>query len=285
MRKIGLFLCIVTLASIVDAEVKIVETIKEPAAGKKNRTYTVQNAGPVQNIIYYNQRKDPKTGKTITGDVTARSTGIGINYGWYRNGCIRIIVNGVPVMSPATINLDGDSLCFQWQEKDFNVQLFLTFKETSPILGEVSVSSSEPVKNIKIGFLATPGHSYFNNRYTFDRWTSTAKRNLHLNLKEKVELETNDEFWVMMYDGKHNAQRGFAALLFDPEKTERADVTGLGYIVQVHLTPKTPSENIRFMLWSVPESYMDGETLYDHLGDTATKNLDDLRNHKFSTNK
>lgn len=285
MKKIVLFTWLATLLSVFGAETKIIETIKEPAEGRKNRTYTVQNAGPVQNHIFYNQRTDVKTEKVITGDVTARSTGIGMNYGWYSGGFLRVFVNKMAVMTPAIISIEGNTLCFQWKEKNFDVQLLLAFNKTPAIIGEVSVTSQEPVKSLEIGFLATPGHAYFNNRYTFDRWASTAKRSLHLTLKEKVPMEIKDEFWVMMYDGKHNAQRGFAALLFDPEKTQSADITGLGYIVQVHFTPKSPSENVRFMLWSVPESYMDGETLYEHLKETTAKNLDELRGHKFPESK
>lgn len=261
---------------------KIVETVKEPAVGQMQRTYTVQNAGLVQNCIYYNQRTDAKTGKILSGDVTARSTGIGINYGWYSGGTLRIIVNKIPVMTPAAVSINGDTLLFQWEEKGVDVQLSLAFTETSSIIGEVSVISQEPVQSLEVGFIATPGHVLSDNRHTFDRWASTTKRNLHLTTTEKVPLDPVSEFWVMMYDAKNNAQRGIPALLFDPEKMQSADVTANAnkYIVRVALTPKSLLENVRFMLWSVPERYMDAEALYDYLKETATENLDTLRNYE-----
>lgn len=279
--KIVNIICLLASTAVLNAKVIIKETVKQAAANRESRTFTVFNSGPVQNVFYYNKYTDPKTGTVKIGDITSQSIGLGFKNNWYSGGFLQILVNRQAVKEPAKITISGGTLRFHWQKGGLDVVLKLVFEENSDrMLGEVILSPGDKIKNLDIGFLATPGHE-LPKKYAFARWVSTVKNNWELTTGSAEIITPAEEYWIMTYDGKYNGHRGLGALLFDPEQIKSAKITGGGNIVRILLKVKPAIGGFRFMLWGIPESYMDAESLNIHLKNNSPKFLEYLRKFKF----
>lgn len=267
MKKI-ILLAVVFSALAANAENRIQEKTASPREGSTYRTFSVLG-GPVKYQFSYNIRKDEKTGMVSVGDASTRSTGLGVNYGWYGNGFLRIIVNGKPVTAPAAkiVCADG-TLAFTWPE----AVLKLNFPENSDrIFGDIAVT---PGSNLEIAFLANPGYKH--KRTDYVPWISTG----NVNQKLSEGVPSVDAPWVMAYDEVENP-RGIAALVFDPEQIRKRTFSGTGKSPIITLQFNVKGNRFRFILLGIPGSHMDAETLHDAFMENGKKNLEELKQFQF----
>lgn len=268
VMKKNLLSLIIFSTLVANAENRIQEKTVSPRKGITSRTFSVLG-GPVKYQVSYNLRKDEKTGTFSVGDASTRSTGLGMNYGWYGNGFLRIVVNGKPVTAPATkIVCTEGTLTFTWPE----AVLKLNFPENSDrIFGEITVS---PGSSLEVAFLANPG--YRHKRTDYIPWISAG----NVNQKLSDGVRTADAPWVMAYDEVENP-RGIATLVFDPEQIRKKSFSGTGKssIITLHFSVK--ENRFRFILQGIPGSHMDAETLHGGFMKNSGKYLEELKQFQF----
>ncbi|MFA6929216.1 MAG: hypothetical protein WCT05_02735 [Lentisphaeria bacterium] len=267
MKKIALFLVILS-ALIANAEISIQEKVTQPRDGCTRRSFSILG-GTVNYQFNYQLYTNEKTGALTVGDVSTRSIGLGLNYGWYGNGFLRIVINKKPVMAPATtIAHADDSLLFTWPE----ATLKLRFPENSDrIFGEVVATSGDP---LEITFLANPGFKH--KRADYVPWISSGK--VHQKLSEGMPVIASP--WIMAYDEVENP-RGIATLVFDPEKIQNYSFSGTEKSSIITIQFKIKESRFRFSLQGIPGNYLDAETLYENFMKNGNKYLEQLQQFQF----
>lgn len=270
MKKWILLLLAASTAFAVETVSRIQEKTTYPEAGSVSRAFTILGS-PVKYQFNYRVRKNPATGQESVGDRSTRSTGLGLNYAWYANGFLRIVVNGKPVTEPAPeIRSAGDRLLFRWPE----VTLTFAFPENSDrIFGEIIVP---PESDFSIAFLANPGYKYKNQRPDYIPWISSG--NAHWKLNESTPVVQSP--WIMAYDGVDNP-RGIASLVFDPEQTKNVEFSGTTNSSIITIQFKASGNAFRFILQGIPESYLDAESVFENLLENGDQFLQELRLFQF----
>ena len=265
-------LLLLTACTVFSAETanRIQEAVTYPGQGAIHRTFSILG-GPVKYQFNYHVRKDQATGLESVGDSSTRSTGLGLNYGWYANGFLRIVINGKPVTAPASeITAKDDVLVFRWQE----ITLKFVFPQNSDrILGEIAAS---PQSDLSIAFLACPGYKYQNKRPDYIPWITSG--NAHWKLSEETPHVQSP--WIMAYDGVLNP-RGVASLVFDPDQTQKIEFSGTTNSSIITIQFKATGNSFRFMLQGIPESYLDAETVFENLQRLGDQFLQELKQFQF----
>lgn len=266
MKKTVVFLC-VCAAVCVSAAVNI-ELKQNKKGNREYNNFRILNSAPVKYNIDYNisERKGVKT----VGDRSSSSTGIGLNYGWYNSGCLRIFVNGKTLNTPAKIDRKGDTLTFTWTE----AVLKMTFPEGSDrIYCHVSAPGA---KNVKLGFLGMPGF-LAKRKSEMKSYVSTSKVNHFLNDGKYI---TQGESWFMLYDGEIN-KRGIPVVILDPAEVKSGEVTGGAKRLLIVAQFAMKKSDCRFILMGIPSGHKDAETLYEDLKANGGKYLESLKKFQF----
>lgn len=270
MKRWMLLLLAAGNAFAAGTEGRIQEKTTFPGAGSVSRTFSILGA-PVKYQFRYDVRKNPETGQDEVGDITAGSTGLGLNCGWYANGFLRIVVNGKSLMKPASeITAADDRLIFRWPE----ATLTFAFPQNSDrIFGEIT---ARPQSNLEIAFLADPGYKYKNQRASYIPWITSG--NAHWKLAESAPVVQSP--WIMAYDGVDNP-RGIATLVFDPEQIEHVGCTGNARNSIMTIQFKADGNAFRFILQRIPESYLDAESVFENMLENGSQFLKELKQFQF----
>ncbi len=270
MKKIFLIFLTAYTVVAVASDSRIQEKTTYPDAGSVSRTFSILGA-PVKYQFFYSIRKNPATGQESVGDSTTRSTGLGLNYGWYANGFLRIAVNRKSVMAPASeIVSTDDMLLFRWP----GVTLKFVFPQNSDrIFGEIIAPAQS---DLSIAFLANPGYIYQNKRPDYIPWITSG--NTHWKLSDKTPVVQSP--WIMAYDGVDNP-RGIATLVFDPDQTQNIEFSGSTNSSIMTIQFKASGNAFRFILQAIPESYFDAESVFENLLENGNQFLKELKQFQF----
>ena len=266
MKKTAVFLCV--CAAFCAFGAVNIEHKQNKKANREYNNFRILNSAPVKYNIDYNisERKGVKT----VGDRSSSSTGIGLNYGWYNSGCLRIFVNGKTLNTPAKIDRKGDTLTFSWTE----AVLKMTFPEGSDrIYCHVSAPGA---KNVKLGFLGMPGF-LAKRKSEMKSYVSTSKVNHFLNDGKYI---TQGESWFMLYDGEVN-KRGIPVVILDPAEVKSGEVTGGAKRLLIVAQFSMKKSDCRFILMGIPSGHKDAETLYEDLKANGGKYLESLKKFQF----
>lgn len=245
--------------------------IEHKATQKKQRiynSYRVLNSSPVKYTIDY--VVTTIKGVKYVGDRSSKSTGIGLNNGWYSSGSIRIFVDNKSLTTPSKITCKDDTIFFIWDE----ATLKMTFPEGSDkIYCQVTAKNAN---KLKLGFLAMPGFLP-KRKVEMQSYVSTNKINHFLN---DGKYKSNGEFWYMFYDVVSN-KRGIPVVILDPNEVKRSEVDGGAKKLLITSKFEMKTTSCRFILMGIPNNHMDAETLYEDLKENGNKYLQDLKAFKF----
>jgi len=259
-------------AAMLSAEVKInhKQTTKQiPKGEMENNTYKVLNASPVTYTVNYNILT--RNGEQTVGDRSANSTGIGLNYGWYMNGSLRIHVDGKSLTTPAKIENQGDTLTFKWE----NATLKMRFPERSDkIYCEITVPEA---KRLRIGFLGNPGFQP-KRKQELKPYVSTVKTNHPL--AEGKYVIPGGESWFMLYDGVSN-RFGIPVVLLDPAEVKSGTVSSHPKTSVIQANFEMNQTDCRFILMGFPNNHMEAESIYEDLKTNGGKYLKELKSFQF----
>ncbi len=251
-----------------EKEGKIQENTTFPEEGLTHKTFSMLG-GPVKYQLNYRIRKNQASGLESVGDTSTRSTGLGLNYGWYANGFLRVVIDGKSVTAPASeiVSL-GKILVFRWP----NVTLKLSLPENSDrIFGEITAPTGS---NLMVAFLANPG--YKNKRQDYLPWITSG--NAHRKLSKETPFVQSH--WIMAYDGMDNP-RGIASILFNPEQMQNIEFSGTGKSSIISILFKVRENRFRFMLQGIPDSHLDAESLFETLQEKGDQFLEELKQFQF----
>lgn len=266
MKKTALFLSLCAVLCVSGAV--NIEHRQNRKGNREFNNFRILNSAPVKyNIDYHiSENKGVKT----VGDRSSSSTGIGLNYGWYNSGSIRIHVNGKALNMPAKIDRKGDTMTFTWSE----AVLKMTFPEGGDkIYCRVSAPGA---KNVKLGFLGMPGF-LAKRKSEMKSYVSTSKVNHFLNDGKYI---TQGESWFMLYDGEIN-KRGIPVVMLDPAEVKSGEVTGGAKRLLIAASFDMKKSDCRFILMGVPAEHMDAETLYEDLKARGAMYLNALKKFQF----
>ncbi len=298
-RLLVVVVSLFSLISFADAQVEIIDSgekkvTKKKAFGKEGpfvqtqRTISIKNQGPVNYGFLYRyyacsafKEKHPNRAFPYIGDVTARTSGLGLTGGpWYTGGFLGIEINKKTLYKTLAKEIkvveqgERGVVDVLWEPEWGKIKArFVILPGDDKVYTEITLAPDEEVKSLKLILYCRPGHW----RAPHDRWLSTAKRSVQLS-KESTSLNPKEEPWIFYFDTKAKNIYGTCAVMYLPEEVTSAKVRRG---VQTHLTFSPELRKIHLILWSFPDNYKKPEEAYQYLKENGEELLEKLRKFKF----
>jgi len=215
--------------------------------------------------LIYRTSNDPsllKPGqKYHSGDIGMWT--VGLHSGWYGNGFIDILVNGLSLLRDYKPEITSESkgeeakASYTWDTPEAKIRMTFTAKSgDDKIFLRVNIEPKKGINSIETRLLCFP--SSFGGRggsgpkiEPIDRWISTYKRDIQHT--QKVTLQP-DEFWILYYDkiwdrAKKEKCGGPCALLFPPNEPEKVTIDVKSYDIVTCLTYPPTTREMHYLFW------------------------------------
>jgi len=193
--------------TILDTNAKEAQ-VKGHNYNRVNRTVTFNNNGPVTYNLYYTYINDPEYTKENPnavlpriGDVTAGTTGLGLNFPWYQNGFMGVEINGkiltYTLAKEFKVVEQGKRGVYDiaWSPEWGDIRArFVSMPNDDKLYLEISIDPKVQVSSVKLRFACIPGVAEPKK----DQWISTAERSVQHG-KDMIILNTKKEPWILLW--------------------------------------------------------------------------------------
>lgn len=257
---------------------------------KVSRNITFNNNGPVTYSLFYSYINDPEYTKVnskailpVIGDVSASTSGLGMDYPWFRSGFLGVDINRKLLVRTIASEFNavetGKRAVYDvtWTPEWGDIRArFISMQDDDKLYLEVSIAPRVQVSSIGLKFVCVPGG--FTKKK--DQWLSTAERSVQHG-PDAVTLDTKKEPWVLYYDTL-DTSTGSCALMYLPEEVSDVKVGMSSNVTDMtYITYPASTRKMRFVLCSFPEKYKSRQEALSFLKENGEDMLGELKKIDF----
>ena len=261
------------------AGIEITKKVR-PAGKIINTIYTIRGAGKYRQGFVINsfKRKDGLLSLANNAGNIA-----GFHQGWFGGGMMLAVMNGRTRLldKPCTFIEREDGFIIQIAHEEYPTEVkFTYFPDKNYVLCSFEIKAKAPVKLPELTLLANPGHHGRTpeGKKEFARHVETPVRHWKVVPGAPLEkLDLSRENYVVAWD-EYNDMLGSAVVLFSPEDFVNVGVLGFGRsLVGVKFTLKDDSPRCSFLLYGIPEDYLDSDEVRAEMKKQAPVLLKELK--------
>jgi hypothetical protein len=267
--------------------------VKDHNYSRVNRTVTFNNNGPVTYSIYYSYVNDPEYTKEnpnavlpMIGDVSAGTTGLGINFPWYQNGFLGVEINGklltYTLAKEFKVVEQGKRGVYDvtWAPEWGDIRArFVSMQDDDKLYLELRVDPKvQALRSVSVKFVCLPSASAAVSKKS--QWISTAVRNVEHGPDVTV-LDPKKESWVLYYDAMKSSS-DTCALIYVPEEALEARIdTKSNHVDCTYISYPLTAGKMHFVLYNFPGKYKTREEAFNFLKENEGSILDSLKKIDF----